>query len=173
MEKTCENCCKCGSKCNTIGTQEQYQKLQEAIERYKDTKGALIPVLHCAQDIYGYIPYDVQREIAHKLSVPLCEIYGVVTFYSRFSLEPKGEYKINVCTGTACYVRGAQKVLDEIEEVLGIKMGHCTEDGKFSLDATRCVGACGLAPVVLVNEEVHGKMTPKMVEEIINKYKNQ
>lgn len=124
-------------------------------------------VLNAAQEIYGYIPTAAQKQISEELKIPMAEIYGVITFYSRFSLEPKGKYNIGVCLGTACYVKGSQGVLDKIKEILGIDVGGVTPDGKFSLEATRCVGACGLAPVMTINNEVYGKMDPSKVKEIL------
>ena len=154
------------------GTKEQEKELMEVINKYKGTNGALIPVLHQAQEIYGYLPIEVQSMIAEGLSVPLAEVYGVVTFYAQFSLYPKGQYKIAVCLGTACYVKGSGDILDKIKERLGIEVGECTPDGKFSIDATRCIGACGLAPVLTVNDEVYGRITVDDVDGILNKYMN-
>lgn len=152
------------------GTAEQEQALDLVIEKYKDTNGALIPVLHEAQEIYGYLPIEVQKMISEKMSVPLSEIYGVVTFYTQFSLNPKGEYKIGVCLGTACYVKGSGDILNKIKEKLHIEVGECSPDGKFSLDATRCIGACGLAPVMTINEDVYGRLSVDDVEGILEKY---
>ena len=152
------------------GTQEQADKLAKVIAAHKDQAGAVIPVLHEAQKIYGYLPIEVQTMIAEGLDVPLAEVYGVVTFYAQFSLNPKGKYEIGVCLGTACYVKGADRLLEEVEKVLGIKVGECTPDGLFSITATRCIGACGLAPVMTVGEDVYGKLTPDEVEGILKKY---
>ena len=149
---------------------EKVKKLQRIIEEHKEQEGALIPVLHEAQELFGYLPEKVQQMIADGLGHSLAEVYGVATFYSRFTLEPKGRYNIQICLGTACYVKGADKVLEKIESVLGIKAGETTPDGKFSIQDTRCVGACGLAPVMVINDEVYGKMTPDMVEGILAKY---
>lgn len=146
------------------------QELDRIIAKYKNTRGALIPVLHEAQDVYGYLPMSVQKRIAEGLNVSLAEVYGVVTFYTQFSLNPKGKYKINVCLGTACYVKGSGKILEKIVEILKIKSGECTPDGLFSLDACRCVGACGLAPVIMINEEVYGRLTPDDIPNILQKY---
>lgn len=146
------------------------KRLDEIIEKYKDTEGALIPVLHEAQEVYGYLPLEVQRTISEKLNIPLAEVYGVVSFYTQFSINPKGKYQINVCMGTACYVKGANDILDKFRTRLSIDVGECTEDGKFSLEACRCIGACGLAPVVTVNDEVFGKLTADDVDGIIDKY---
>lgn len=152
------------------GTEEQKEKLYELIEQHKDEKGALMPVLQGAQAIYGYLPIEVQREIALKMGVPLSEVYGVASFYSQFILNPKGDYAVNVCLGTACYVKGSGQIMEKLETLLGIKGGEITKDRKFSLDATRCIGACGLAPVLTVNEEVYGRLTPDMLEGILKKY---
>ena len=149
---------------------EKLKKLDEIIEEHKEMDGALIPVLHEAQELFGYLPEQVQQKIATGLGCSLAEVFGVATFYSRFTLEPKGKYNIQVCLGTACYVKGADKILEKLEALLGIKAGQTTEDGKFSIQDTRCVGACGLAPVMVINEEVYGKVTPDMVEGILAKY---
>ncbi|MBR5508071.1 MAG: NAD(P)H-dependent oxidoreductase subunit E [Clostridia bacterium] len=151
-------------------TAEQSAKLQEVIAKYKGTQGALIPVLHEAQGIYGYLPYEVQQRISEGLGVTMAEIYGFVTFYTQFSIYPKGEYNIAVCLGTACYVKGSGDIIDKIKERLGIDVGKCTDDGKFSLDATRCIGACGLAPVLTVNDDVYGRITVDDVDDILSKY---
>ena len=150
---------------------EKYAKLAEAIAQHKDEKGALMPVLQAAQNIFGYVPMDVQEIIADGLNTTLSEVYGVATFYSQFSLEPKGEFVIGVCLGTACYVKGSQKVLDKLSEELVIPVGKTTEDGRFTLQATRCLGACGLAPVMMINEEVYGRLTPDDIPDILAKYK--
>ena len=152
------------------GTKEQEAKLLEIIAEHKGQKGAAIPVLHKAQEIYGYLPIEVQTMIAEGLDVPLAEIYGIVTFYTQFSLNPKGEYQIGVCLGTACYVKGSGDILEEIKEILKIDVGECTPDGKFSLEATRCVGACGLAPVVTINEDVYGRLGKGEMAAILAKY---
>lgn len=163
-----ENKCCCGCGCED----ENSLKLKQIIEKYKDTRGALIPVLHEAQEVYGYLPVDVLKTISEGLNVSLAEIYGVVTFYTQFSLNEKGRFKINVCLGTACYVKGSGAILDKFKELLGIDVGQCTEDGKFSLDACRCIGACGLAPVIMINEDVHGRLVPDDVEQVLAKYKD-
>ena len=152
------------------GTPEQEAKLKEAIARHKDDPGAVMPVLQEAQEIYGYLPIEVQTMVAEGLNVSLEEVYGVSTFYSQFALSPKGKYNISVCLGTACYVKGSQMVLDKLCEELGIEPGECTGDAKFSLEACRCVGACGLAPVMMINDDVYGRLTPDMVKDIIGKY---
>lgn len=153
-------------------TAEQHEKLMQCIKEHRGERGALMPVLHEAQDIYGYLPYEVQSLIATELGVPLAEIYGVATFYSRFTLTPKGKHQVSVCLGTACYVKGSDKVLDEVQKILGIKCGECTEDRNFSLDSCRCVGACGLAPVMIVDGEVYGRMTAAQVKGILDKHKD-
>ena len=152
------------------GTKDQEAKLLEVIAKYKGQKGALMPIMQEAQNIYGYLPIEVQRMIAEGLNVPLEEVYGVVTFYAQFSLNPKGKYNIGVCLGTACYVKGSQEVYDKVSEVLNIKGGEVTDDGLFSLEATRCIGCCGLAPVMTVGEDVYGKLTADMIPDIIKKY---
>ncbi len=152
--------------------QEKAKQLDEVILQHKGTRGALIPVLHEAQEIYGYLPLEVQREISEKLEVPLAEVYGVVSFYTQFSINPKGKYQINVCMGTACYVKDSSEILDKFRTRLSIDVDECTEDGRYSLHACRCIGACGLAPVVTVNDEVFGKLTADDVDGIIDKYDN-
>ena len=146
------------------------EELEEIIEKYKETPGALIPVLHEAQDLYGYLPFEVQKIIADGLNIPVAKVYGVVTFYSQFSLNPKGKYRVSVCLGTACYVKGAAEILDKLKERLSIDVGECTDDGLFSLDSCRCIGACSLAPVVTINDEVYGKLVPADIDGIIDKY---
>ena len=151
-------------------TPEQAQKLDAVIEELKGQPGAVMPALHQAQDIYGYLPMEVQEKIAKGLDVPLEEVFGVSTFYSQFSLTPKGRNHISVCLGTACYVKGADKVLERITQKLGIQPEECTEDGAFSLTACRCIGACGLAPVMTVNDDVYGRLVPEDVDGILAKY---
>lgn len=152
------------------GTKEQEEALMKVIAENKGQKGALMPVMQKAQDIYGYLPIEVQTMIADGMEVPLEKVYGVATFYSQFALNPKGKYQISVCLGTACYVKGSGDVYAKIEEILGIKGGECTPDGKFSLDACRCVGACGLAPVMMVNDEVFGRLKPDDVKGILEQF---
>ena len=152
------------------GTKEQEAKLMEVIAKHKESKGALIPVLHEAQEIYGYLPIEVQTMIAEGLDVPLSKVYGVVTFYAQFSLYPKGKYNIAVCLGTACYVKGSGDIIEKFKQKLGIDVGECTPDGKFSIEATRCIGACGLAPVLTVNDDVYGRLTVDDVDDILAKY---
>ena len=148
-------------------------KMSEILNKYVQTKDNLIQILNEVQDYYGYVPEKAQVAISEYLNMPMAEIYGVITFYSRFTLKPKGKYHIAVCLGTACFVKGSEKVLDRAKERLGIDVGETTADGKFSLEATRCVGACGLAPVFTVNEEVYGKATVKMMDEVLDKYMNE
>ena len=129
-----------------------------------------MPALQYAQELYGYLPYEVQQIVADELGVTLADVYGVVTFYSQFSLFPKGKYRIGICLGTACYVKGSGDIYEKLKQVLGVESGQCTADRKFSLDATRCVGCCGLAPVMTVNDDVYGKIVPEDVEGILAKY---
>ena len=152
------------------GTPEQEKQLLEVIAEKKGEKGALMPILQKAQEIYGYLPIEVQTIISNETGIPLEKIYGVVTFYAQFSLNPKGKYKISVCLGTACYVKGAGDIYDKLQEKLGIAGGECTADGKFSLEACRCIGACGLAPVLTVNDDVYGRLTVDDLDEILAKY---
>ena len=151
-------------------TAEQAEKLDAVIAGLKGQAGAVMPALHQAQEFYGHLPLDVQKKIAEGLDVPLEEVSGVSTFYSQFSLTPKGRNHISVCLGTACYVKGADKVLDRIVAKLGIQPEECTEDGLFSLTACRCIGACGLAPVMMINEDVYGRLVPEDVDGILDKY---
>ena len=154
-------------------TDQQMSDIIAIIDKYRDDQGALIPVLHEVQDYFGYLPIEVQKVISDELHVPLAEIYGVVTFYARFSTQPKGKYAVSVCMGTACYVKGAGKILEKFENALGIKAGEVTDDGMFSLDACRCIGACSLAPVATVNGEVYGKLVQADVQTICDKYMNE
>jgi NADP-reducing hydrogenase subunit HndA len=150
--------------------ERKLQELKEVCRSFNNEKGELINVLHKAQGIFGYLPAEVQEVIAKELNVSVAHVYGVVTFYSFFTMIPKGEHPISVCLGTACYVRGAEKVLDEFRKELKIAVGETTADGKFSLSCLRCVGACGLAPVVLVGEKVYGRVAPDGVKDIISEY---
>jgi NADH:ubiquinone oxidoreductase 24 kD subunit len=151
---------------------EKYEELYAAIEELKDQPGALMPILQRAQNIFGCVSEDVQKIIAEGLGTTLSEVYGVATFYSQFSLQPAGKYTISVCLGTACYVKGSQRILDKISEELKIPVGGTTADGLFTLQATRCLGACGLAPVMTINGDTYGRLTPDMVPEILAKYKD-
>ena len=150
---------------------EKYAKLQEVIEKHKGERGAVMPCLQEAMNIFGYVPQDVQEMIADGLGTTLSEVYGVSTFYSQFSLKPKGKHVIGVCLGTACYVKGSQKIIDKISEELKIQPGDTTDDGLFTLNATRCLGACGLAPVMMIGEEVYGRLTPDQVPGILETYR--
>ena len=158
------------SKAAFHDTPEQAKEMDAVIEGLKGQPGAVMPALHKAQEIYGYLPREVQKKIADGLGVSLEEVFGVSTFYSQFSLTPKGKNHISVCLGTACYVKGSDKVLDRLVTKLGIQPEECTEDGKFSLTACRCIGACGLAPVMTVNDEVYGRLVPEDVDTILAKY---
>jgi NADH:ubiquinone oxidoreductase subunit E len=152
-------------------TAEQREKLNASIAKHRDEPGAIIPILQEAQDIYGYLPIEVQQAISDGTGVSMADIYGIVSFYAQFVLNPKGKVAISVCMGTACYVKGAQAILDRITEILGIKDGETSSDGKYSLGTARCIGACGLAPVFLVNDEVYGRIQkPEEVDDILKKY---
>ena len=152
------------------GTAEQEARLMEVIAKHKHDKSQLMTVMQEAQGIYEYLPIEVQKMIAEGMDVPLEKVYGVATFYAQFSLSPKGSYNISVCLGTACYVKGSGDIYNKLQEVLGIAGDECTADRKFSLAASRCIGACGLAPVLTVNEDVYGRLTTKDVEGIVAKY---
>jgi len=152
------------------GTKEQEAQLLAFIAEQRSQPGSTMPVLQKAQEIFGYLPEEVQVLIAEGLDLPLSEIYGVATFYSQFALNPKGQYQVAICLGTACYVKGAAAILAKVEEKLGIPAGGITEDGRFSIDATRCIGACGLAPVLTINEDVYGRLTPDQIPAILDKY---
>lgn len=152
------------------GTAAQEAELRAVIADLKDTEGALMPILQKAQNIYGYLPIEVMTLISDETGTPLEKIYGVATFYSQFALFPKGKYTISVCLGTACYVKGSGDVFDKLKSLLGIADGECTPDGKFSLEACRCIGACGLAPVMTINGDVYGRLTVDQIEGILAKY---
>ena len=152
------------------GTQEQEKQLRKIIADHKDVPGALMPVLQQAQEVYGYLPIEVQNIIAEGLDISLEEVYQVVTFYGQFSLNPSGKHRVAVCLGTACYVKGSQNILEELEKPLGVKAGGTTPDGVFTLEATRCLGCCGLAPVNVVDDEVYGRLVPADIKGILAKY---
>ena len=154
------------------GTAEQLAALDAVIAEHKTQAGALMPVLQKAQDIYGYLPVEVQKHIAAELDIPYSEVFGVVTFYSQFQLNPKGAHPVAVCLGTACYVKGSGIIMEKLEEMLGIKSGAITSDLRFSLDATRCIGACCLAPVMTIGEDVYGRLEPSMLKDILAKYQD-
>jgi NADH:ubiquinone oxidoreductase subunit E len=161
------SCC-CGQESEN---QAEITKINEIIEKHKDRKGALMPILNDIQDLLGYLPRYSMEQVSTKLDIPLAEIYGVATFYSRFTLKPRGEHTISVCMGTACYVRGAKLILEKLTEELKVNgSGATTEDGKFTLDATRCLGCCGLAPVMTIDEDVYGKLVPEDIPGILKKY---
>ena len=152
------------------GTPEQEAKLKAIIDEHKHDKSLVMAVMQKAQDIYGYLPIEVQNMIAEGMDVPLEKVYGVATFYAQFSLSPKGQCHISVCLGTACYVKGSGDIYDKLQEILGIAGDECTPDKKFSLTACRCIGACGLAPVLTINNEVYGRLTVSQAADIIKKY---
>ncbi len=156
------------TQCET--NEKKFDQLMAVIKENKKKPGPLMPTLHKAQKIFGCVPLEVQKIISHELNEQLAKIYGVVTFYAQFSLEPKGEYVVGVCLGTACYVKGAQKILDRVSKEIGIGVGETSEDGKFTLEATRCIGACGLAPVFTVNEDVYGNVSEEETSAAIKKY---
>lgn len=158
------------TKVSFSGTREQEEKLRAKLAVTKTMQGGLMPSLQAAQEIYGYLPIEVQRIIAEELNVSMEEVFGVATFYSQFTLNPQGKYQISVCIGTACYVKGAGDVLDEIAKEIKVEPGECSADGKFSLNATRCIGCCGLAPVLTINEHVHGKVTKDDVRALLKPY---
>lgn len=146
------------------------EKMKKILEKYNNDKSNLIQILNEVQEKFGYIPEFAQAEVANYLGIERAEVYGVITFYSRFTLKPKGKYSVSVCLGTACFVKGSEKLLDKAKEILKIDEGETTEDGNFSIDSTRCIGACGLAPVFTVNDEVYGKATPEVVEKVLKEY---
>lgn len=156
--------------CSKELLEKKYKDLEEFMECQNNDKVNLISILHKAQEIFGYLPIEVQKFVAEKLNIPYSKVYGVVTFYSFFSTAEKGKYVINVCTGTACFVRGSGEVLAEFEKKLGIRQGETTADGKYTIDTLRCVGACGLAPVVSVNGKVYGHFNKKDVDKLIQEY---
>jgi len=150
--------------------EEMFAELDEFMDSVNNNPNELIAILHRAQSIFGYLPMLVQKHIARRLGVNVNKVYGVVTFYSFFSMEPKGEYVISICLGTACFVKGSDKILERVEEILNIKNGETTPDGKFSITTLRCVGACGIAPVMLINEQTYGNLEPSQIDEILAKY---
>jgi NADP-reducing hydrogenase subunit HndA len=149
---------------------DQVDKIREICKLFDNQEGELINVLHKVQGNFGYLPAEVQEVVAQELDVPVAKVYGVVTFYSFFSMLPKGKHPISICTGTACYVRGAEKVLEELKKELKIEVGETTTDGRFSINCLRCVGACGLAPVVMVGDKTYGRVAPEMVKDILKEY---
>lgn len=165
MEKMKKCCCECSKE------DPRLEEVKKTIEEHKNVKGALIQVLHKIQNTYGYLPEDILKMVSEELKVPMTEIFGVASFYSIFSLEAKGEHVVKVCLGTACYVKGAQLVLDELSKQLEVEVGKTTGDGKFTLEATRCLGACGLAPVMMIDEKVYGRLTAESVHGILKEYR--
>jgi len=164
--------CACGPGCKPE-EDPRFKDLAKIIVEHKDRPGSLIQVLHKAQNLFGYLPEEVLIKIADGLNIPISEVYGVVTFYSLFTMTKKGKYRISVCLGTACYVKGAGDIVEAFKKELGIDIGDTTEDGLFTLDSSRCVGACGMAPVLTVNEDVHGLVTKDDVPKLLEKYRNQ
>lgn len=156
--------------CKSETDSEKIARIAQIIEEYKDKEGSLIQILHLAQGIYGYLPLQLQQFIAEKLGKPLSEVSGVVTFYSYFSMTPKGENSIKVCLGTACYVRGGKKIIEKLREILGVQVGGTTEDGKFTLEVMRCIGACGLAPAMMINDRVYKQVNPDKLRGILDQY---
>ncbi len=157
-------------KCKKETDQEKYDRIAQVIDEYKEKEGSLIQILHMAQGIYGYLPLELLQFIAERLGRPLSEVYGVATFYSFFSTKPRGENTIRVCLGTACYVRGGKKIIDRLMEILGINIGETTQDGKFTLEVMRCIGACGLAPAMTINDKVYKQVNPDKLQAIIEKH---
>ncbi len=166
MSKVCE-----GNLCKEMTETEKYTLLEEVISDYERKESNLIQVLHMAQAIFGFLPKEVQTYIAEKMDLPISKVGGVVTFYSFFSTKPKGEYIIRVCLGTACYVRGGKKIMDKLREILGIDVGETTEDMKFSLEVVRCMGACGLAPAIRVNDKVYKRVNSNKLQQILKQYR--
>lgn len=161
----------CCSQSSCEATDKEQQQLQEVFSKYKGQQGALIPVLQEAQDVYGYLPQEVLESIAGELKLPISQVYGVVTFYSQFNLSPRGRHIIRVCEGTACYVRGAADIIEELQTQLGISSGETTEDLRFTFESVACLGACSLAPVIMINDDTHGRLTKKNIAKILANYK--
>lgn len=164
----CENC-----NTDFVGTKEQKERLATYIKKHKKVEGGIIAIMQEAQNIYGYLPQEVQEDISSEAGVPFAKIYGIATFYSQFYLEKKGDFHISICMGTACYVKGSGDIMSAFRRKLGIKGDETSEDGRFSIEATRCIGACGLAPVLTVNDDVHGRLSADDVDKIIEQYKNK
>ncbi len=160
------------AKCTgcTQKDEKKYGEIADIIDLYKDKEGSLIQILHLAQEVYGYLPLDVQKFIASSLQIPLSEVSGVITFYSFFSTTPRGEHTIRVCLGTACYVRGGKKLVERLQDILGIQIGETTEDAKFTFEIARCIGACGLAPAMMIDKVVYKQVNVNKLESIISKY---
>lgn len=156
--------------CEEKNEQQKYDAIAEVIEKYKNREGSLIQVLHMAQGIFGYLPLELQKFIAEGMGMPLSVVSGVVTFYSFFSTQPRGKHTIRVCLGTACYVRGGKKLVDRLETILGVEVGNTTEDRKFTFEVARCIGACGLAPAMMIDDVVYKQVNPDKLESILAKY---
>lgn len=161
------------TSCNCEFNQEKLQILESKINQFKKVDGGLIPILHEVQELYGYLPEEILNRVSEQLKIPMIEIYGVATFYSLFSLKPKGKYVIKVCLGTACYVKGSQKLLDRISKDLDITVGKTTADGLFTLEETRCLGACGLAPILMISDKTYGGLTSNDIPKILKKHRKQ
>lgn len=166
MSDVCENVA-----CREMSEEEKYALLDEVISDYEKKESNLIQILHMAQAIFGFLPTEVQNFIAQKMDLPISKISGVVTFYTFFTTEPKGEYIIRVCLGTACYVRGGKKIMDKLKEILTIDVGETTEDMKFSLEVVRCMGACGLAPAIKINDKVYKRVNANKLQQILKQYR--
>ncbi|MDW7672978.1 MAG: NADH-quinone oxidoreductase subunit NuoE [Bacillota bacterium] len=160
------NCCGGNQAIND----EKEQNLTQLLDKYKEQKGALIPVLQAAQEVYGYLPKEALERIAKELKLPLSKVYGVVTFYSQFHLKPRGRHVVRVCLGTACHVRGGAKILEALEKEMGVSDGGTTEDLRYTLESVACIGACGLAPVIMVNDDTHGRLVPDQIPKILAQY---
>ncbi|WP_368294387.1 NADH-quinone oxidoreductase subunit NuoE [Dehalobacter sp. TBBPA1] len=169
MSNKVENCQCC---CSEEADQQKLDMIAEVLEKYKNREGSLIQVLHMAQNIYGYLPLKIQRFIAESMNMPLSEVSGVVTFYSFFSTQPRGKHIIRVCLGTACYVRGGKKIIDRLEQILDIEVGGTTKDRLFTFEVARCIGACGLAPAMMIDDVVYKQVNPDKLDSILNKYRN-
>ncbi|HKK82601.1 MAG TPA: NADH-quinone oxidoreductase subunit NuoE [Atribacterota bacterium] len=159
------------TKSDELSEKEKYNQLKDFISKNKEKQGYLIPVLYEAQSLFGYLPEEVQKFVAEEMQISISEVFGVVTFYSYFRTQPVGRHTITICMGTACYVRGAKKILEALQDKLGIKMGETTEDMRFTLGEQRCFGSCGMAPVIMIDGEVHGRLTPNKLDPILEKYK--
>ncbi|NLB36194.1 MAG: NADH-quinone oxidoreductase subunit NuoE [Clostridiales bacterium] len=156
--------------CEKQGDEKKFEQISNVIDLYKKKEGGLIQILHLAQEIYGYLPLELQEYIAQETGIPLSEVSGVVTFYSFFSTTPRGEHTIRVCLGTACYVRGGKKIIECLQDTLGIGLGQTTQDGKFTLEVARCIGACGLAPAIMIDDVVYKQVNPNKLDGILSKY---
>jgi len=159
--------CEC---CNEEKKQKKYDEILNIIDLYRDKEGSLIQILHAAQKIYGYLPLELQQFIADALKIPFSEVAGVVSFYSFFSVKPRGEHTIRVCMGTACYVRGGKKIVEHLLKTLDVELGGTTSDGKFTFEVARCIGACGLAPAIMIDDVVYKQMTPAKVNSLLAKF---